>query len=70
MLRKSSVSIARDRLRTLVISDRVQCSPDAGAQLCRELYETLSKYIELTEDDFHVEITRTYRPIDLSGEKT
>ena len=70
MARKSSVSIARERLRTLVISDRVQCSPDAGAQLYRELYETLSKYIEFTEQDFHVEITRTYIKIDFSGEKS
>ena len=70
MLKKSSVSIARDRLRTLVISDRVQCSPDAGGGLCQELYKTLSKYMELTEDNFHVEITRTYIKIDFSGEKT
>ncbi len=27
MLKNSSVSIAKNRLRTLVISDRVQCTP-------------------------------------------
>ncbi len=69
MTRKSSVSVARNRLRTLITSDRVQCTPDAGEELCRELYETLSKYIELTEDNFHVNITRTCIKIDFSGEK-
>ena len=29
----------------MCIRERVQRSPDAGAQLYRELYETLSKYI-------------------------
>ena len=70
MARKSSVSIARERLRTLVISDRVQCSPDAGAQQHRALYETLSNYIEFTEEDLHVELTRTSIKIDFSGEKS
>lgn len=69
MPRKSSVSVARNRLRTLITSDRVQCTPEAGEEMRRELYETLSKYIELTEDNFHVEITRTYIKIDFSGEK-
>ena len=70
MLKKSSVSIARDRLRTLVISDRVQCSPDAGGELCQELYKTLSKYMELTEDNFQVEINRTQVIITFLGEET
>ena len=54
MLKNSSVSIAKNRLRTLVISDRVQCTPSAYEHICKDLYETLSKYMELTEDDFHV----------------
>ena len=69
MTRRSSVSVARNRLRTLITSDRVQCTPDAGGELCQELYKTLSKYMELTEDNFHVDITRTCIKIDFSGEK-
>ena len=55
MLRKSSVSIAKNRLKALVTSDRVFCTPDAYDNICRELYESLSKYMELTEEDFQGE---------------
>ena len=67
MLKNSSVSIAKNRLRTLVISDRVQCTPSAYEQ---DLYETLSKYMELTEDDFQVEINRSQIVIKIAGEET
>lgn len=69
MQRKSSVNIARDRIRALVTSDRVNCTPEAYEKICRELYEMLSKYIEFTEDDFRVQITRTHLLIDFSGEE-
>ena len=62
MLKNSSVSIAKNRLRTLVISDRVQCTPSA--------YEHICKYMELTEDDFQVEINRSQIVIKIAGEET
>ena len=70
MLKNSSVSIAKNRLRTLVISDRVQCSPSSYEYICKDLYETLSKYMELTEDDFQVEINRSQIVIKIAGEET
>lgn len=69
MLKRSSVSIAKDRLKVLVISDRVQCKPDAYEKICREMYQTLSKYIEITPEEFDVSITRTHIHIKLTGEK-
>lgn len=69
MHKKSSVNIARDRIRALVTSDRVNCTPEAYEKICRELYEVLSKYIEFTEDDFHVQIARTHLLIEFSGEE-
>ena len=69
MQRKSSVNIARDRIRALVTSDRVNCTPEAYDKICRELHEVLSKYIEFTEDNFHVQITRPHLLIDFSGEE-
>ena len=41
MQRKSSVSIARNRIRALVTSDRVNCTPESYEKICRELYEKL-----------------------------
>lgn len=69
MQRKSSVNIARDRIRALVTSDRVNCTPESYDKICRELYEVLSKYVEFTEENFHVQITRTHLLIDFSGEE-
>ena len=56
MLRKSSVSIARDRVKALVVSDRV--------------HSALTKYIEFTEDDFQVNINRTQVIITFAGEES
>lgn len=69
MLKKSSVLIAKSRLRTLVMSDRVQCKPDICEKIQGELFRTLSKYIELTPEEFQVSITRTHIHIQLTGEK-
>ncbi|HJB85937.1 cell division topological specificity factor MinE [Mordavella massiliensis] len=70
MQKRSSVSIARNRLKALVTSDRVNCSPAAYEDICRELFETLSKYMELTEDNFDVEINRNQVIITFLGEET
>ena len=64
-MKRSSVSIARNRLRALVTSDRA-----AYEEICRELYGALSKYMELTEDNFQVEINRTQVIITFLGEET
>ena len=64
-----SVFVAKNRLKALVTSDRVKCTPDSYDKICRELYETLSKYMEFTEEDFKVEIFRTQILISFSGEE-
>ena len=69
-MKRSSVSIARNRLRALVTSDRVNCDPAAYEEICLELYGALSKYMELTEDNFQVEINRTQVIITFLGEET
>lgn len=69
MMKRSSVSIAKNRLKTLVLSDRVHCIPSAYDKIQRELYEALSKYMELTEDDFHMEINRTQVIITFAGDE-
>lgn len=69
MLKRASVSIAKDRLKVLVISDRVQCNSGAYEKICHELYQSLSKYIEITPEEFDVSITRTHVHIRITGEK-
>lgn len=65
----SSVSIAKKRLKTLLASDRMKCQPDTYDILCSELYNTLKKYLKISEKDFDVKITRTKIYITLSGEE-
>ena len=69
MLKKSSVSVAKSRLKLLIVSDRLSCSPAEYENISRDLFQTLSKYLELT-DNFHVEIYRTHIFISYVGEET
>lgn len=69
MVRRSSVRIAKDRLKVLVGTDRMQCKPDFYEKISRELYQTLSKYIEITPEEFEVYYTRTHVHIKFTGEK-
>ena len=53
-----SVFVAKERLKNLLISDRIQCTPDAADRLTKDLYLTVSKYMEINPDHFDIEITR------------
>ena len=64
----SSVFIAKDRLKKLLVSDRVNCTPDALEKIKLELYKTISKYIDVSQEDFEVRISRTNIHIILTGE--
>ena len=64
MLKKSSVSVAKSRLKLLIVSDRISCSPIEYENISRDLFQTLSKY------NFHVEIYRTHIFISYVGEET
>lgn len=64
-----SVYVAKARLKTLLVSDRMQCAPDAVDRLSKDLYNTVSKYVEITPEDFDIQITRTDIHIRYTGEK-
>ena len=64
----NSVSIAKDRIKALLVSDRVNCTPDTFEKVQTELYKTISKYIEIIPEEFDVKITRSYIYIKLTGE--
>lgn len=64
----SSVKIAKERVKSLVTSDRVNCNVNCYEKIQNELYQVLSKYIEFAEEDFKVDIERTKLIIYLSGE--
>ena len=69
MARRSSVRIAKDRLKVLVVSDRMKCQPEACERISHERYQVLSKYMEITPEEFDVSYSRTHVHIRLTGEK-
>ena len=69
MAKRSSVRIAKDRLRTLVGADRMKCQPEICERISRELYQILSKYLEITPEEFDVSFGRTDIHIRLTGEE-
>lgn len=66
--KNSSVMIAKDRLKVLLVSDRVNCTPDAFEKMKMELFKTISKYLDVALEEFEVQITRTDIHIKLTGE--
>lgn len=64
-----SVQIAKERLRTLLIADRIKCTPDIAEKLSSDIYHTISKYIELSAEDIEIQITRSEIHIRYTGEK-
>ena len=70
MLRGSSVNVAKERLKVLISSDRISCKPDDCEKISYELFRILSKYIELTPEEFDVIINRNHIHIKLTGENS
>ena len=68
--KSSSVLIAKDRLKVLLVSDRVNCTPDSYDKIKLELYRTISKYLDVVQDEFDVQISRTDIHIKLTGENS
>ena len=52
--KKSSSNIAKDRLKILLISDRINCSPQTLNLIKQDLIHSISKYLSIDEE--HVEI--------------
>lgn len=69
-VKKPSVPIAKDRLKALLVSDRVQCAPGTLDNIRYELFQTVSKYMEVTKEEFDVQLTRSSIYIKLTGEES
>lgn len=63
-----SVLVAKERLKSLLSADRMQCTPDAAERLSSDLYHTLSKYMDIKPEAFDIQITRTDIHIKYTGE--
>lgn len=57
--KKSSSSVAKDRLKLVLVSDRANCSPDLMEQIKNDIINVISKYIEIDVEGLDIKITQT-----------
>lgn len=56
--KRSSGSVARDRLKILLISDRVNCSPEMMNLIKNDIAKVISRYMKIDEESMEVQITK------------
>ena len=57
--RKSSREVAKDRLKILLISDRVSCSPEMMEMIKQDIARVMSKYMKIDTDHMEIQIGKT-----------
>ncbi len=59
--RKKSREIAKDRLKILLISDRVNCSPEMMEMIKTDIAKVISKYMKIDTQSMEIQISKTDR---------
>lgn len=54
--KKSSCQVAKDRLKILLISDRVNCSPEMMELIKADITKVISKYMKIDADNMDIQI--------------
>jgi cell division topological specificity factor len=49
--------VAKDRLKILLITDRVNCSPEIVELIKRDITKVISKYVKIDTENMEVQIT-------------
>ena len=57
--RKSSKEIAKDRLKILLISDRVNCSAEPLEMIKLDIAKVISKYMKIDANSMEIQISKT-----------
>lgn len=57
--KKSSGTIAKDRLKILLISDRVNCSPEMMDLIKNDIAHVISKYMKIDTTSMEIQISKT-----------
>lgn len=55
---ESSSEVARQRMRLVLIQDRIDLSPDKMDQMKREIWEVVSRYMVVDDDFLEFEVRR------------
>ncbi|MEG1847277.1 MAG: cell division topological specificity factor MinE [Lachnospiraceae bacterium] len=57
--KKSSSQMAKDRLKILLISDRVNCSPEMMEMIKTDIIKVISKYMKIDAESMEFQITKS-----------
>ncbi|HKM03873.1 MAG TPA: cell division topological specificity factor MinE [Lachnospiraceae bacterium] len=57
--KKSTSEIAKDRLKILLISDRINCSPEMMELIKTDIAKVISKYMKIDAKSMEIQITKT-----------
>lgn len=57
--KKSSGSVAKDRLKLVLVSDRANCTPELMEQMKTDIIKVISKYVEIDLKGLDIKITQT-----------
>lgn len=57
--KKSSGSVAKDRLKLVLVSDRANCSPELMEQIKNDIIKVISKYVEIDAEGLDIKIAQT-----------
>ncbi|MGO5052323.1 cell division topological specificity factor MinE [Lachnospiraceae bacterium LCP25S3_G4] len=66
--KSASVNVAKDRLKILLVSDRMNCSPDTIEKMENDIFIAISKYIEITPEEFKMKVTQSDIHIKITGD--
>ncbi|MFI3212133.1 MAG: cell division topological specificity factor MinE [Eubacteriales bacterium] len=56
--RKTSSEIAKDRLKILLISDKVNCSPEIMDLIKNDIAKVISKYMKIDTKSMEIQISK------------
>ena len=57
--RKSSKEVAKDRLKILLISDRVNCSTETLEMIKHDIVNVISKYMKIDTANMDIQISKS-----------
>lgn len=57
--KKSSGTVAKDRLKLVLVSDRANCSPELMEQMKTDIIKVISRYVEIDTKGLDIKITQT-----------
>ena len=56
--KKKSGDVAKDRLKILLISDRLNCSPEMMERIKNDIAQVLSKYIQIDSKKMEIQVSK------------